>query len=520
MTLPFLNGSPFISRGLFGDGASAAPAISFASDTGTGFFRQSAGVVGLTGGLLMTGAAGGAPAAGVINAAGLKINGVDVSTSSDTFWTASGSGIAYTAGPVSLNGVPTGDAGDFQCEDLKITGVIGDSANGVRINRWSDAVNYGAVVFNGIETVAGSLGIGGGAVGDPNLYLNAPTGGILKLRINGANAFDINASGVTASGVGTHSFAGKLGINAPGPLLATFQRSGFSGGLEIYADSNGPIVYPTDATDYLQINTGGDVTLVLAVNHNALFGTLVDSGNGRIQLATHTTNAGGIGFGTDVSLFRPAAGFLQLDGANYAGLKFRDIANGSSNYLVSDNGFIYIGVTDTPSATNDALKISNSKEVTPIGRLVLPMGEINYFSLVGTLVNIAAQSATGTDNAVKVAPVTTLGAMAYEFDNGGANNGRLRYTGAQTRHFHVAASVSFGGGANDTFTVMLAKGGVVVSTSTVAVRKMGAGGDVGSTALHGMVELATNEYLEVFVANTSDTDDPTFYSVNLFALGM
>ena len=42
----------------------------------------------------------------------------------------------------------------------------------------------------------------------------------------------------------------------------------------------------------------------------------IDSSNGKLQLATHTTIAGGIGFGTDTSLYRAAAQSLNLDGAS------------------------------------------------------------------------------------------------------------------------------------------------------------------------------------------------------------
>jgi len=51
---------------------------------------------------------------------------------------------------------------------------------------------------------------------------------------------------------------------------------------------------------------------------NGLFGTTTDSANGRIQLATHTTSAGGIGFGTDLSLYRANTGFLILNDASAA----------------------------------------------------------------------------------------------------------------------------------------------------------------------------------------------------------
>lgn len=47
-----------------------------------------------------------------------------------------------------------------------------------------------------------------------------------------------------------------------------------------------------------------------------LLGTTTDSSNGILQLATHTTSAGGIGFGTDMSLFRSGNNAVSLDNIN------------------------------------------------------------------------------------------------------------------------------------------------------------------------------------------------------------
>jgi hypothetical protein len=46
---------------------------------------------------------------------------------------------------------------------------------------------------------------------------------------------------------------------------------------------------------------------------NFLLNKTIDSGNGKLQLADHITSAGGIGFGTDTSLYRANAGQLYLD---------------------------------------------------------------------------------------------------------------------------------------------------------------------------------------------------------------
>ena len=46
---------------------------------------------------------------------------------------------------------------------------------------------------------------------------------------------------------------------------------------------------------------------------NVLIGTTTNSANGILQLTSHTTSAGGIGFGTDVTLYRSAANTLKTD---------------------------------------------------------------------------------------------------------------------------------------------------------------------------------------------------------------
>jgi hypothetical protein len=151
-------------------------------------------------------------------------------------------------------------------------------------------------------------------------------------------------------------------------------------------------------------------------------------------------------------------------------------------------------------------------------RLMLPMGEISYFDMTGTAVVIATQS-DGSTNMVKAAPATTF-SNDKEFDNGGADDGRLRYIGATTRTFHVACTISIApASANDTFVFGIAKTGTMLAESKVLIQATTASG-IRSTAMHAMVSLATNDYLELFVGNTTDADDCTVYSLNIFAMGM
>jgi len=94
-----------------------------------------------------------------------------------------------------------------------------------------------------------------------------------------------------------------------------------------------------------------DSNLWTPSNINLLLGTNVDSANGRLQLATHTTAAGGIGFGADISLSRSAASQLDftvstgaptfrfMNGAVYRGYVG---TNGSTTVLNSQSGDIQL----------------------------------------------------------------------------------------------------------------------------------------------------------------------------------
>lgn len=148
-----------------------------------------------------------------------------------------------------------------------------------------------------------------------------------------------------------------------------------------------------------------------------------------------------------------------------------------------------------------------------------PMGEIRYFSTTGTRIFISTQS-NGSTNMVKCGPATTFDGVG-EFDNGGANNGRLRYTGKNTKTFHIACTISgdLNSGTNSTFVFGIAKNGTVVSASKVLNRITGTT-DTQSTSLHLMITMAPNDYLELYVGNISNTNDFQFMTFNLFALGM
>jgi hypothetical protein len=231
-----------------------------------------------------------------------------------------------------------------------------------------------------------------------------------------------------------------------------------------------------------------------------------------------TAEAGAIEFTTDDVFFTITTGaarkaFVLDDGTR---LTTGRVPFATTNGRLTDDADLTF-VTDTLTVT----KLGSTEltgTLTATGRLVVPMGEISYFDTTGTAVTITTVS-DGSTNMVVVPPATALSSGAYQFDNGGSDNGRLRYTGATTKMFHVACTLSIApAAANDTFVLGIAKGGTVIATSKVLQRVLAAA-DTQFSALHVMVELATNEYLELYVGNITDADDLTVKSLNLFAAG-
>ncbi|MFZ3011832.1 MAG: hypothetical protein WA060_02450 [Minisyncoccia bacterium] len=273
----------------------------------------------------------------------------------------------------------------------------------------------------------------------------------------------------------------------------------------------------------IRASSGGDIgTTGLTRHYGGRFdasGT-ADANYGIYASATGATNNyaaifadGNIGIGTTVPNKKVE---INLGTTDALRLTYDNAFGTATTYM--DTTLSSTGMTTfTGAGSAPAFKFAN--DVTPSGRLIVPMGELSYFSTTGTAVPIAASS-NGSTNMVLVAPTTALSMGEFEFDNGGANNGRLRYTGATTKMFHTAITMSIApDGANDTFVVGLAKNGTVISSSKV-LQKITNASDTQAFAFHLMVELATNDYIEVYIGNTSDADDLILKTLNIFAVGM
>ena len=175
-----------------------------------------------------------------------------------------------------------------------------------------------------VELIASGSGVSG-----QKLSLGTEgSSGLLDITITGTTL----AGNLTVSGTGTSSVAGNLGIGETTPLvplhvkttgtstsvfgnvIGTFRSTAATYDISLQFSDGTNQAYIGANSGALTFGAGGSTERArITSSGNFLLGTTTDSGNGKLQLATHTTSAGGIGFGTDTSLYRTASGRLAVN---------------------------------------------------------------------------------------------------------------------------------------------------------------------------------------------------------------
>ncbi len=142
--------------------------------------------------------------------------------------------------------------------------------------------------------------------------------------------------------------------------------------------------------------------------------------------------------------------------------------------------------------------ITTEKDDVATGNLYLTANTVTSFSAANAPTKVLC-----TTSAVGLFRVTSP-----------ANN-RLVYTGIKNRRFAVIGSVSVTSqAANKYFSFYIYKNGVQLPESEQAMR-LSTGVDKGSLTLSCTVQLSTNDYIEIWAANTSDATGMTVETLNL-----
>jgi hypothetical protein len=377
-----------------------------------------------------------------------------------------------TAGTSALFQNATNSASAFQVQNVAGGTILGvDTTNGlVNIGTTGTGGVNGQVVFN--STNAGGYGVTIAATSalsqsyTLNLPAVAPTQGqCLQIDSVDATQLTFGSCGTGGGGGGTlqdayNNSSSPAAITTTSPSKTIVLKAGVS----------------NDSTSLFQIQSSSSVPVLDVDTTNARIGIGLNNPTAALSLASGTTAAGGIAFGTDTNLYRSAASTLKTDGNLTVGtnlivngtvlakntsdsvtaLQIQNSA-GTSNLLVADTINTKIGLGETPSAGGATLQVSGNIDAT--GQFTVNGTQIssanlsndanlaklngtgpqtftgnNEFTGTVTLQNAAdstsavqIQNATGTSNLFKADTLDTrigiaAAAPAYTLDVGGDIN--------------------------------------------------------------------------------------------------
>lgn len=224
-------------------------------------------------------------------------------------------------------------------------------------------------------------------------------------------------------------------------------------------------------TDTIFVGTGSGTSIILP-------STLTVTRRFRITYSSFVTFASQIGVDYQSSTI-PTEGFI-LDTVNFSG------------------GATYLNNIDNES--NMAL-ISNTKGVGN-------SGNIGQYYMLGnaTVTTINTQGVYE-----KILGTTTAGQYLEKFTH---ENNKLIYNGALTGFFKVTAVVTLSSGNNKVISLRVAKNGTNIAQSTSESTTSGTGRSE-NIKIADIVELVPTDYIELFVANTTDTTNVTVENLNL-----
>jgi hypothetical protein len=190
----------------------------------------------------------------------------------------------------------------------------------------STSTTTGSATFGGGIGVAGAINAGSASGftysgGSPVLTVTGNNGG------TGRNVLQVTNTD-TSTGANTSVTVTSGTVNGSMTSFNTTYATALYANSTAFGNSmaNGKTIISSSGTGgYIIFNQGAflnEVARFAPTSNNFLLGTTTDSSNGKLQLATHTAATGGIGFGTDVQLYRNAAGTLQVSTAAATSMNF------------------------------------------------------------------------------------------------------------------------------------------------------------------------------------------------------
>lgn len=198
----------------------------------------------------------------------------------------------------------------------------------------------------------------------------------------------------------------------------------------------------------------------------------------RIRSCAVVASGSTVGVDVDASATIPDESFI-LDTVNFSG------------------GGTYLGGLDYTSNKALFLRSTNVVNTAVIGNLYMQNNSTATTLSVGVPAKMAGTTTASTSN--------------QKFDHA-AN--RLTYTGAFAETFQASAIATLSGSSNKVVGLYFAKNGAVIS-ETEMYATLPSGGRLQNLPIQGIFSLSTNDYVEVFVENSTDSTNVTGEFLNM-----
>lgn len=171
----------------------------------------------------------------------------------------------------------------------------------------------------------------------------------------------------------------------------------------------------------------------------------------------------------------------------------------------------------TKSALATLLADNTSGDISP--QDLRDLMESMALSYGGLYISSSAATSIGTSDTWTKVGGTTTTTNLNRFDSPASN--RLRYTGSPAVHGVILATFSVTPAAADkVWQFSLHKNGSVVTPSIVEQKIEVTSVNDANLMVLTDVELTTNDYVELYVKNVTDTENVTVDHLSMFALGL
>ena len=127
--------------------------------------------------------------------------------------------------------------------------------------------------------------------------------------------------------------------------------------------------------------------------------------------------------------------------------------------------------------------------------------------IINTLITVIVSVFTP----IKISGLTTAGIVTSQFSH---TNGRLTKTSSGSKDYKVHAEFNAEklGGGNDRYVFYIVKNGILVDKSAKEVRLTGQEKNI---SLQSIIPMAQNDYIEIWVESTDDTDNIVVIDLNV-----